>query len=88
MALSVIVMLVVALVIPAFGGDVRESDIGTTCEEGGLWHFVHKQIPEGAEAGTLTATFSSGVEIVVANKVLLTTQFYEVFASGELLAAS
>ena len=88
MALSVIVMLVVALVIPAFGGDVRESDIGTTCEEGGLWHFVHKQIPESAEAGTLTATFSSGVEIVVANKVLLTTQFYEVFASGELLAAS
>ena len=77
------------VVSPALGVDVHEPHIGSTCGPGGLWHFVHNQIPEGTEAGTLTAEFSvSGVVVVGANKVLQSNQHYDIMAAGVLISAS
>jgi len=86
---ALVIGLVGFSVVPEFGVDVYEPHIGTVCEAGGLWHFVHNQIPSGTSAGELTATFSvTGEVTVTANKVLNSTQHYDVIAAGQLLSAS
>ena len=66
-----------------------ENGSGQSCgDDTGFWHFVNNQT-EGAAAGTLMATWSSGDSCnVSASKVNKRTQHFNCVASGELISAT
>jgi hypothetical protein len=78
------------MVIPAAGAaDLHFDHVGSSCDGAlGTWHFVNNQTATNAAAGTLTATFSSGVVVAVADKVNRRTQHWTIEAAGTLLGAS
>ena len=78
------------MVIPAAGAaDLHFDHVGSSCGDAqGTWHFVNNQTATDAPAGTLTATFSSGVVVAVADKVNKHTQHWTIQAAGTLLGAS
>lgn len=63
----------------AYAADLHPAHVGSMCPAGftGSYHFVNNQIPEGASAGQLNATWSSGDSCTTtAYKVLLHTQHF------------
>jgi len=63
----------------AYAADLHAPHIGSSCPTGfvGRYHFVNNQIPEGASAGTLTATWDSGDSCTVTSyKVLSHVQHF------------
>ena len=68
---------------------LNPSQVGTTSTCAGTWHFVNNQT-NGAAAGTLTATFSTGTVTVGASTVNRNSQqfFVTLSAGATLLGAS
>ena len=82
----------VAAVGVGYAADLHTPHLGSSCREGftGNYHFVNNQIPSGASAGQLTATWDSNDSCTVtAYKVLNHTQHFRCTGmTGALLSAS
>lgn len=77
---TIVLFIFAILVMPlsALAQDLHAPHVGTTSECPAVWHFVHNQVP-GAEQGALTAKFqNAGTVTVSANKVLKSTQHYDI----------
>lgn len=68
--------------------DLHPDHVGTTCADGGTFHFVANQT--GGGSGTLTATFSGGGSVVnlPAQKVNGGTNHWTIDGIGTLISAS
>jgi hypothetical protein len=87
----VVVGLLAALAIPATAigvVDLNPSQVGTTCEAGGTFHFVANGV--AGEVGALTATFSGGGTVtgIAPDKTNKGTNHWTIEASGTLVSAS
>jgi hypothetical protein len=82
----------VATVGSVYAAELHPAHIGSSCPDGfvGRYHFVNNQIPEGASAGTLQATWDSGNTCTTtAYKVLLHVQHFRCTdMAGALTGAS
>ena len=81
---------VLALAVPAtaFAVDLQQAHVGTTCADGGVFHFVANGVD--GKVGTLTATFSGGGSVVdlPAQKSNQGTNHWTIEAIGTLESAS
>ena len=90
--LSVSVLALVAVAVPQARAQatLNPSQIGTTCNGNGIWHFVNNQTQGATSAGTLTVSFSCGNFMVTATTINKNVQQFFVLTSGSctLLGAS
>ena len=82
--------LIAALAIPAtaIAATLHPAHVGTTCSEGGTFHFVNNQVGGLLPAGTLTANFSGGQVVALADHITPGTQHWTIEGTGTLTGAS
>ena len=81
---------ILALAVPttALAVDLHQPHVGTTCADGGVFHFVANGVD--GKVGTLTATFSDGGSVtdLPAQKSNKGTNHWTIEAIGTLQSAS
>jgi len=82
--------LLAALAIPAvaMAANLHTDHVGTTCADGGTFHFVNNQTGGILTPGTLTANFTGGTVVATADHVNRGTQHWTIEAVGRLDGAS
>lgn len=64
--LATAAMVALAIAVPAGATDLHSAHVGTSCEHGGVFHFVENGT--GGQTSTLTVVFSNGDATIVDSK--------------------